>query len=101
MNPVMKISILLFVTLSFICFVEALKCFQCPLFNSKGRCFYQEATCETQNNQVCVWWAKFAGGRLLYGFQECSHICVNQTLILGNNRIEMRCCNDKSFCNQF
>ncbi|NP_001028955.1 prostate and testis expressed H precursor [Mus musculus] len=101
MNPVTKISTLLIVTLPFICFAEALKCFQCTLFNSKGKCLFQEPPCETQNNEVCVLWAKFEGGRFMYGFQECSHTCVNQTLNLRNKRIEMKCCNDKSFCNKF
>uniref|UniRef100_UPI00402B292D prostate and testis expressed protein 14-like n=1 Tax=Arvicanthis niloticus TaxID=61156 RepID=UPI00402B292D len=101
MNPVMKIGTVLIMTLSFLCYMEALKCFQCTLFNFKGICLYQNPPCETQNNQVCVWWAKSAGGRILYGFQECSHICSNQTLILGNSTTEMKCCKDKNFCNKF
>ncbi|XP_031239888.1 prostate and testis expressed protein 4-like [Mastomys coucha] len=61
MNLVTKISTLVVVTLSFLCFVEALKCFRCTLFNYKGICLYKEDPCETQSNQVCVWWATYAG----------------------------------------
>lgn len=41
------------------------------------------------------------GVRILYGIQECSHMCFNQILILGNKTNENKSFKVKSFCNKF
>ncbi|XP_028639975.1 secreted seminal-vesicle Ly-6 protein 1-like [Grammomys surdaster] len=100
MNPVTKIGIALILTLSFLCFVEALKCFQCTFSNTNGPCLHQEPPCKTQKNKLCVWQVKFSGGKFLYGVQKCSDICTSRALILGNSTNKIRCCKDKSLCNK-
>ncbi|XP_007652548.1 secreted seminal-vesicle Ly-6 protein 1-like [Cricetulus griseus] len=101
MNLVTKMGPLLMATLSLLISVEALTCSQCTVFNTERICLYQQGSCETNNNQMCALWTASSGGRILYGFQECSHMCLNQTFFLGKMTLEMKCCQDKSFCNKF
>ncbi|XP_057622916.1 prostate and testis expressed protein 14-like [Chionomys nivalis] len=79
---------------------EALMCFQCTVFHTKGICLYKEGSCETENDQTRVLWTASVGGRILHGFQECSNLCINQTFTERYITVKYTCCNNTSFCNQ-
>ncbi|XP_012980525.2 secreted seminal-vesicle Ly-6 protein 1-like [Mesocricetus auratus] len=80
-------------------FLQALSCFQCELLNSEGICEKGGSTCETESDQQCALVEVSTGRDMLFGQQDCSSRCLNNTFIHYNIKLDFLCCHDKNLCN--
>ncbi|XP_076432117.1 prostate and testis expressed protein 4-like [Peromyscus maniculatus bairdii] len=97
MTKVTKIIILLIVTISLLCSVEALKCVDCLEIPFIKSCPSQKETCEAKLGQKCLLTTLFVG-KLKISIQKCVDHCVNATL--NSSITQYACCNSHSLCNR-
>ncbi|XP_031202253.1 prostate and testis expressed protein 4-like [Mastomys coucha] len=99
MNLVTKISTLVVVTLSFLCFVEGLICNHCR--NSKNsQCLSEAKRCTTSPGGSCSTTSYFVGQKHLYSKHECLSHCEERHEFKGDKLVYIMCC-EKNLCNSF
>ncbi|CAI9166877.1 unnamed protein product [Rangifer tarandus platyrhynchus] len=81
--------------------LQALECFQCYRVNASGVCESRGGTCQTKENQQCFLRKIYEGGKLSYGHQGCSQLCIPMKLFNLNIIVEYKCCQDSPLCNKF
>ncbi|XP_038178091.1 prostate and testis expressed protein 14-like [Arvicola amphibius] len=79
--------------------LQALTCFVCARFNSKGICEKGEGCCTAKPGEKCASLLLYRDGKIQFGVQRCADLCFNENVVNGNRTIQMKCCNDKSYCN--
>ncbi|KAM9764185.1 secreted protein of Ly-6 domain 1-like [Dama dama] len=79
----------------------ALECFQCHRVNASGVCESTGGTCQTKENQQCFLRKIYEGGKLSYGHQGCSQLCIPMKLFNFDITVEYKCCQDSPLCNKF
>ncbi|KAF4009719.1 hypothetical protein G4228_000840 [Cervus hanglu yarkandensis] len=81
--------------------LQALECFQCHRVNASGVCESTGGTCQTKENQQCFLRKIYEGGKLSYGHQGCSQLCIPMKLFNFDITVEYKCCQDSPLCNKF
>ncbi|EDL25400.1 prostate and testis expressed protein 4 precursor [Mus musculus] len=99
MNSVTKISTLLIVILSFLCFVEGLICNSCEK-SRDSRCTMSQSRCVAKPGESCSTVSHFVGTKHVYSKQMCSPQCKEKQLNTGKKLIYIMCC-EKNLCNSF
>ncbi|XP_040585830.1 secreted seminal-vesicle Ly-6 protein 1-like [Mesocricetus auratus] len=82
-------------------FVQALTCFRCSWLNADGVCEKGETTCEAKDGEECNIIVVSKGCDILFGQQDCSSWCLNNTFIHYNITLDFSCCHDENMCNEF
>ncbi|XP_051012764.1 prostate and testis expressed protein 14-like [Acomys russatus] len=97
-----KNLLLILLGLSFVLgFLQALTCLQCYMFDSNGVCEKGESTCEAKDGQECGILVVSEDYDIVFGLQDCSSNCLNQTFTFYNTTLEFTCCHNQSLCNEF
>ncbi|XP_076432122.1 prostate and testis expressed protein 14-like isoform X1 [Peromyscus maniculatus bairdii] len=93
MTKVTKIIILLIVTISLLCSVEALQCVVCTKHSSAKSCESSKETCEAKIDQECFL-VTVSTGKHHLKIRKCSSNCTNAI----PNQSQHACCDSHSLC---
>ncbi|XP_040586175.1 secreted seminal-vesicle Ly-6 protein 1-like [Mesocricetus auratus] len=80
-------------------FVQALTCMKCSWVNPAGICEKGKTTCVAKDGEQCDRLIVSTGRDMLFGQQDCSSRCLNNTFIHYNIKLDFLCCHDKNLCN--
>uniref|UniRef100_A0A8C5K591 UPAR/Ly6 domain-containing protein n=1 Tax=Jaculus jaculus TaxID=51337 RepID=A0A8C5K591_JACJA len=58
-------------------FLQALRCIQCPKFNSEGVCLTKQTSCRLKRGEKCVLRVLYIDEKFEFGVQECSDVCYS------------------------
>ncbi|XP_021009894.1 prostate and testis expressed protein 4-like [Mus caroli] len=99
MNPVTKFSILLIMTLCFLCSTEGLICNVCEK-SQDSKCTMLQRRCFAKPGESCTTVSYFLGSRHVFSRQGCLPQCKETQYNRGKKLISVMCC-EQNFCNSF